>query len=121
MIVLCLCILIDGDECTTGSHNCQHNCHNTLGSYFCSCQSGYDLNSDGRTCRGESKRRITFHFPSKISLCPAPCISVLIILFVLNTILPDAVIFLKNLGGEGGRGGGQVYSAMCKVGLPKEF
>ena len=41
------------DECTTESHNCQHNCHNTLESYYCSCQSGYDLNSDGTTCRGE--------------------------------------------------------------------
>ena len=43
---------VDLDECATGNHNCQQQCHNTVGSYTCSCNSGFDLNSDGRTCTG---------------------------------------------------------------------
>ena len=31
---------------------CAHNCQDTLGSYTCSCRSGYALNVDGRTCAG---------------------------------------------------------------------
>ncbi|XP_078573543.1 SCO-spondin-like isoform X2 [Branchiostoma floridae x Branchiostoma japonicum] len=40
----------DIDECATGVHNChQHaTCTNTVGSYRCTCDSGYT--GDGRTC-----------------------------------------------------------------------
>jgi len=48
------CIISDINECSTGSHNCQQRCTNTLGSYRCSCNSGYSLNSDRRTCRGRN-------------------------------------------------------------------
>lgn len=43
---------VDKNECQTG-HNCQQICHNTIGSYTCSCNQAYDLNSDGRTCTGK--------------------------------------------------------------------
>ncbi len=34
--------------------HCQHDCHNTPGSYICSCNIGFQiLDSDGRTCDGE--------------------------------------------------------------------
>ena len=42
---------IDVDECT-GSRRCQHNCHNTVGSYSCSCRTGYQLVGSAN-CRGE--------------------------------------------------------------------
>ena len=42
---------IDLDECT-GSHRCQHNCHNTVGSYSCSCRTGYQQ-VGATNCRGE--------------------------------------------------------------------
>ncbi|KAL9988076.1 hypothetical protein ACROYT_G002476 [Oculina patagonica] len=29
---------------------CQHNCVNTWGSYYCTCQPGYKLQADGKTC-----------------------------------------------------------------------
>ncbi len=29
---------------------CAHNCHNTIGSYNCSCNIGYRLNMDGFGC-----------------------------------------------------------------------
>lgn len=41
------------NECTLQTDMCSHNCHNTEGSYTCSCRTGYMLNSDGFTCDGE--------------------------------------------------------------------
>ena len=42
----------DIDECSNGTHQCAHNCTNTIGSYTCSCDSGYQLNQDGLHCDG---------------------------------------------------------------------
>lgn len=39
----------DVNECS-GSHGCAHRCTNTQGSYSCTCNSGYRLGSDGRSC-----------------------------------------------------------------------
>ncbi len=35
-----------------GIDTCSHNCQNTLGSYTCSCGTGYELNIDRNTCSG---------------------------------------------------------------------
>ena len=44
---------VDLDECaSSATHQCQQICVNTAGSYSCSCQSGYALNTDGKTCSG---------------------------------------------------------------------
>ena len=43
---------IDIDECVAGTHRCEHNCTNTVGSYTCSCRDGYSLSADGRRCNG---------------------------------------------------------------------
>ena len=37
---------VDIDECATGLHTCEQNCTNTLGSYVCSCDEGYNEDSD---------------------------------------------------------------------------
>ena len=42
----------DIDECRMGTHGCDHICSNDPGSYTCSCNTGYDLTSNGRTCKG---------------------------------------------------------------------
>ena len=47
------CICTDIDECSSGVHNCAQNCTNTVGSYTCSCRSGYRLNNDGLRCDGQ--------------------------------------------------------------------
>ena len=47
--------LIDIDECAEGLEQCAQGCHNTIGSYTCSCNASYVLNSDGRGCDGKVK------------------------------------------------------------------
>ena len=45
---------IDNNECRSNDTNsCHQVCNNTPGSYTCSCNVGYRLGSDGRTCTGE--------------------------------------------------------------------
>ena len=51
-----LCFLIlDIDECSAVSHNCHGvaNCHNTIGSFTCSCRSDYT--GDGLVCEPVGK------------------------------------------------------------------
>ena len=40
----------DINECTEDS--CDHNCTNTNGSFICSCNNGYELDDNGRSCNG---------------------------------------------------------------------
>ena len=41
---------IDIDECIEGTSGCNQVCSNTLGSYECSCERGYELDTDNHTC-----------------------------------------------------------------------
>ena len=45
---------LDIDECSEGIDRCDQNCHNSLGSYACSCDSGYRLDDHGMTCNGKT-------------------------------------------------------------------
>ena len=42
--------IIDIDECADNTNGCTQTCVNTRGSYSCSCDPGYRLASDGRSC-----------------------------------------------------------------------
>ena len=44
---------LDVNECTNGDSSCEHSCHNTDGSYTCSCDSGYSLTSNKKSCSGK--------------------------------------------------------------------
>ena len=44
---------VDVDECSDGTHQCMQNCNNTLGSYVCTCDSGFIIDADARTCDGK--------------------------------------------------------------------
>lgn len=49
-------VCVDIDECAlpTGGHICSYRCHNTPGSFHCSCPvSGYTLAPNGRSCQGK--------------------------------------------------------------------
>ena len=43
---------IDIDECSNNQHDCDHICGNIVGAFNCSCQNGFILQPDGRTCEG---------------------------------------------------------------------
>lgn len=48
------------DECAINNGGCQHECHNTLGSYECSCHNGFTLHSNKHDCKeGGCKHEIT--------------------------------------------------------------
>ena len=44
---------VDVNECEEGISGCQQYCNNTIGSYYCKCQSEYHLGEDGHMCEGE--------------------------------------------------------------------
>uniref|UniRef100_A0A8C6M8V0 VWFA domain-containing protein n=1 Tax=Nothobranchius furzeri TaxID=105023 RepID=A0A8C6M8V0_NOTFU len=47
--------LCGGDEmCEVVDHQCQHICVSSPASFRCKCKKGFTLNSDGKTCKGES-------------------------------------------------------------------
>ena len=59
-------MLLDIDECSNGSHDCDvnANCTNTNGSHSCTCKKGYS--GKGESCQGKirldlEKSRITVH------------------------------------------------------------
>jgi tolkin protein len=41
------------DECKTQNGGCVHNCCNTVGGYYCTCNAGYALQSDKKNCLGK--------------------------------------------------------------------
>ena len=43
---------LDHHECNTNHDNCDQHCHNTHGSFYCTCDSGWRLDPDGHTCNG---------------------------------------------------------------------
>ena len=47
-----LFVVLDEDECTSGTHNCSVDavCNNTQGSHYCTCKDGFL--GDGITCTG---------------------------------------------------------------------
>ncbi|XP_041970874.1 tolloid-like protein 1 isoform X2 [Aricia agestis] len=50
----------DVDECADNNGGCQHECHNTLGSFECACHSGFTLHPNKRDCKeGGCKYDIT--------------------------------------------------------------
>ena len=43
----------DTNECNEYNGGCAQNCSNTVGSYVCSCRTGYTLDTDNHACNGE--------------------------------------------------------------------
>ena len=50
MRALFIFLCLDVDECTAELDDCQQTCTNNDGGFNCSCDSGYLLNSDMKTC-----------------------------------------------------------------------
>ena len=43
----------DINECSSSNGGCAQNCHNTAGSYYCTCNTGYTLASNDYSCNGK--------------------------------------------------------------------
>ena len=52
-IIIMSRFLLDINECAVSSL-CSHGCHNTNGSFHCSCPNGFFLASDRRNCIGKN-------------------------------------------------------------------
>ena len=44
-----------------GLAGCSQRCNNTVGSYFCTCMDGYELESDNHTCTGDQIKYVGHH------------------------------------------------------------
>lgn len=53
----------DENECEVGNP-CSHACHNTMGTYHCSCPRGLTISADGRTCQGRTPAHTLASSPS---------------------------------------------------------
>ena len=45
-------LLSDVDECVASNGGCEQLCNNTIGSFYCSCDTGYQLDVNGSNCTG---------------------------------------------------------------------
>ena len=45
--------MADIDECARDTDGCERSCNNTVGSFICSCNTGYILTMDGKNCTGK--------------------------------------------------------------------
>ena len=52
----CWAFLITVNECATNNGGCAHTCTDTVGSFTCSCRTGFVLASNGLACNGEEGR-----------------------------------------------------------------
>ena len=56
-VCVCVCLIVDRisldvNECTVNNGGCEHTCHNTHGSFYCTCNSGFVLLEDKKGCTG---------------------------------------------------------------------
>ncbi|VDM81107.1 unnamed protein product [Strongylus vulgaris] len=45
--------LLDINECIVDNGGCHHDCVNTIGTFYCRCWAGFELEENGKTCKGE--------------------------------------------------------------------
>lgn len=66
----------DTDECLTQRGLCRNGkCQNTVGSFLCECNDGYELSLDGRVCAGKQLRYFYVDVNNSNSFHDTPCFS----------------------------------------------
>ena len=56
-----LLFIVDVNECNTNNGGCEDSCVNTDGSYYCTCDTGYSLDSNKHDCNGKMNYNISVH------------------------------------------------------------
>ena len=46
-------MVLDTNECGNANGGCEHYCNNTVGSFTCSCNTGFELAEDNLNCTGK--------------------------------------------------------------------
>ena len=54
VVIIVYILYLENDKCATSTDDCEHDCINTEGSFYCICDNGYRLNADNATCDGMS-------------------------------------------------------------------
>ena len=67
IFIYALLFFIDINECSLNTDGCDQVCINTMGSFQCSCNRGYTLNTDEITCTG-TILKLTWYETNKL-LC----------------------------------------------------
>ena len=49
----CVSLSADINECSEDNGGCSSVCNNTIGSYVCTCEAGYELDMSGYNCSGK--------------------------------------------------------------------
>ena len=100
----------DIGDCTTGTHLCDQICSETSNGSVCSCNPGYTLDRNGRTCNGELQQLqqpavslcmlISLHiqFYVQISTSVAPLVVTTASSFVSITLVPTAANACLGMG-----------------------
>ena len=89
---------VDTDECKDQNGGCGHNCSNTVGSYRCSCLSGYTLNTtDNTSCDGKQNKTAYYQMFRVQELCESrggrPGLSILMSLTVSVDVKQNRTVF----------------------------
>ena len=90
-------IPIDIDECAEGSDGCVQSCTNTVGSYECSCTTGYRLASDDHRCNG-MQRMHDCTLSIRISSINFILLFTQMLMNVLKVLMAVAILALIQLG-----------------------
>ena len=67
---------VDINECASSNGGCQHDCTNTVGSYYCTCfdPAGYALNMDDHSCSGMIIVYVTLSAKRGLIAFPIACV-----------------------------------------------
>jgi hypothetical protein len=94
-------ICVDIDECRLNTDRCTQLCHNTPGSYSCTCHDGFTLSSNGYTCSPSgrvicavyTRQNIILSYPSP-GVNPQAAHQVLVVLQALIRVIRSAIWYL---------------------------
>ena len=92
-----LFVVVDVDECATNNGGCHQTCNNTIGSFSCSCLTGWMLSANNKACDGEWYLNI-------------------IIIILINIIEGDRIIIITN--SQTSRAARSLNSVVTSRGVP---